>query len=192
MVRLHQARHSVWSEPGRGTLRPFDGLRAGRAQGERLTGAGTTWTLPVLLTLVMTQCTVVPRVAQAQAQAPAAQAAPAAQTPSIHNGKMIFESRCIACHSLDANRIGPALQGVVGRVAGKAPDFTYSKALGAASHRWERDKLLAWLTNPEALVPGQGMGYSVEKADDRRDVVAYLGSVSAPTSAPVSGAGSKK
>ena len=32
------------------------------------------------------------------------------------------------------------------------------------------------------------MGYSVEKADDRRDVVAYLATVSAP----VSGAASKK
>ena len=152
-----------------------------RAEPERKTSERMAWALPALLALVMTQCAVVPRVAQAQA-------AQAAQAPSIGNGKMIFESRCIACHSLDANRIGPALQGVVGRVAGKAPDFAYSKALGAASHRWERDKLLAWLTNPEALVPGQGMGYSVEKADDRRDVVAYLATVPAPGS----GAGPKK
>lgn len=133
--------------------------------------------LPVFVALVMTQCTVVPRVANAQATI----------VPSVSNGKMIFESRCIACHSLDTNRVGPALQGVVGRVAGKAPDFAYSKALGAASHSWERDKLLAWLTDPEALVPGQGMGYSVEKADDRRDVVAYLATVpaTAPVTAPV-------
>ena len=73
-----------------------------------MASARMAWALPALLALVMTQCAVVPRVAQAQATQ-------AAQAPSLDNGKMIFESRCIACHSLDANRIGPALQGVVGR-----------------------------------------------------------------------------
>ena len=43
-----------------------------------------------------------------------------AQTGSPAKGQMIFESRCVACHSLDANRVGPALGTVVGRVAGKA------------------------------------------------------------------------
>lgn len=105
-----------------------------------------------------------------------------AQTPpvSVAHGQMIFETRCVACHSLDSNRIGPALGTVVGRLAGKAPDFAYSKALAAAQHRWTRDKLLAWLTNPEAVVPGQGMGYQVENAQDRQDVVAYLASLSQP------------
>jgi cytochrome c len=89
-------------------------------------------------------------------------------------GKTIFDARCGACHSVDSNRVGPALGGVVGRVAGKAPDFFYSQALGAAKHVWTREKLLAWLTDPEALVPGQAMGYRLETAQDRQDVVAYL------------------
>ncbi|MEO8118527.1 MAG: c-type cytochrome [Rhodoferax sp.] len=99
------------------------------------------------------------------------------QTGSTAKGQVIFESRCVACHSLDANRVGPALGSVFGRIAGKAPDFSYSKALGAASHVWDRDKLLAWLGNPESVVPGQAMGYSVETLDDRREVVAYLASL---------------
>ena len=70
-----------------------------------------------------------------------------AQTGSPAKGQMIFESRCVACHSLDTNRVGPALGTVVGRVAGKAPDYFYSQALGAATHVWSRDKLLAWLAN---------------------------------------------
>jgi cytochrome c len=93
------------------------------------------------------------------------------------NGKLIVETRCVACHALDANRVGPALGTVFGRQAGTAPDFSYSKALAAAKHRWDRDKLLAWLADPEALVPGQGMGYRVEQASDRADVVAYLTSL---------------
>jgi cytochrome c len=67
---------------------------------------------------------------------------------------------------------------VVGRVAGKAPDYFYSQALGAATHVWSRDRLLAWLTNPESVVPGQAMGYRVEMPEDRQDVVAYLASLS--------------
>lgn len=101
-----------------------------------------------------------------------------AQTGSIAQGQVIFESRCVACHSLDANRVGPALGTVFGRVAGKAPDFSYSKALGAATHVWDRDKLLAWLGNPESVVPGQAMGYRLELPDDRQDVIAYLSSLS--------------
>lgn len=100
-----------------------------------------------------------------------------AQSGSVAKGQVIFESRCAACHSLDVNRVGPALGRVLGRVAGKAPDFSYSKALGAATHVWDRDKLLAWLENPEALVPGQAMGYRVETLDDRLDVVSYLGAL---------------
>jgi cytochrome c len=102
----------------------------------------------------------------------------AQEAGSAARGKMIFESRCIACHSLDSDRVGPALGTVFGRKAGKAPAFTYSKALRAASHVWDRDKLLAWLTNPEAVVPGQAMGYQVETAGDRLDVVSYLASLS--------------
>ena len=111
----------------------------------------------------------------------------AAQTVAadVAHGQAIFESRCVACHSLDANRVGPALHSVVGRVAGKAPDYFYSEAMAAATHTWTRDKLKAWLTNPEAVVPGQTMNYRVDLAQDRDDVVAYLASlVISVTSAP--------
>jgi cytochrome c len=30
------------------------------------------------------------------------------------------------------------------------------------------------LTNPETLIPGQRMGYSMDNAQDRENVVAYL------------------
>ena len=99
--------------------------------------------------------------------------APAA-AQSVARGKTIFESVCGACHSLDANRVGPALRGVLGRPAGTAPDFAYSVALGRARHTWDRTKINAWLSNPEKLVPGQAMNFQMEQAKDRADVVAYL------------------
>ncbi len=92
-------------------------------------------------------------------------------------GRQLFESRCVGCHSLDQNRVGPALGTVFGRSAGRQPDFAYSPALQRATHVWTTDKLQTWLADPEAMVPGQAMGYSLAQAQDRRDVVAFLSSL---------------
>jgi cytochrome c len=108
-----------------------------------------------------------------------------AQAQSVERGQALFESRCVACHSLDANRVGPALRGVLGRTAGKANDYFYSKAMAAATHVWDAPQLKAWLTNPEDVVPGQEMNYRLDLSQDREDVVAYLASVSAPISTPI-------
>jgi cytochrome c len=115
------------------------------------------------------------------------QALPAAaqQATSVARGQALFESRCIACHSLDDNRVGPALRTVIGRTAGKVRDYAYSSAMTAATHTWNREKLTAWLTNPEDVVPGQAMNYRLDVAQDRIDVVAYLASLAKPVaSAP--------
>ena len=97
----------------------------------------------------------------------------------VARGQALFESRCGACHSLDANRVGPALRFVVGRTAGKARDYVYSGAMARASHTWSSDKLMAWLGNPENVVPGQAMNYRLDLPQDRADVVAYLASLAA-------------
>ncbi len=100
---------------------------------------------------------------------------------SSERGKQLVESRCFACHSLDANRVGPALRGVVGRPAGKAEGFDYSPALAAATHTWDAAGIRRWLTNPEQVVPGQKMNYRLDREEDRQDVVAYLASLSGLT-----------
>ena len=89
-------------------------------------------------------------------------------------GKTLYESRCIGCHSIDANRVGPAHRGVVGRKVGSVADFEYSPALKGSALVWSAALLQRWLTNPEALIPGQRMGYSVSDAVDRADLVEYL------------------
>jgi cytochrome c len=101
-----------------------------------------------------------------------------AQAESVDRGQVLFESRCVACHSLDANRTGPALRSVVGRAAGKAEGYFYSDAMAAATHVWSVEKLKAWLTNPQDVVPGQEMNFRVDLPQDREDVVAYLASLS--------------
>ena len=102
----------------------------------------------------------------------------AAPAQDVARGQQIVESRCFACHSLDSNRVGPALRGVVGRHAGRAPDFDYSPALAAATHTWDAAGIQRWLTNPEALIPGQVMNFRLESPQEREDVVAYLSTLS--------------
>lgn len=93
-------------------------------------------------------------------------------------GRQLYESHCLACHSLDANRVGPAHRGVFGRKAGAVAGYDYSDALRRSRIVWSEKSLDLWLTNPERLISGQKMGYSVSDAGDRRDLIAYLRSLS--------------
>lgn len=90
------------------------------------------------------------------------------------NGKLLYASRCIACHSIDASLAGPAHRGVFGRKAGSVIDFDYSPALKKSRVIWNEKTLDKWLANPEAFMPGQKMGYSVSDAGERADLIAYL------------------
>ena len=94
-------------------------------------------------------------------------------------GKEIYDARCSACHSVDDNRVGPMHLGVFGRKAGSVKSYRYSVALSKSKVIWNADTLTAWLTNPEALIPGQRMGYAMDNAQDRDDVVAYLATLKA-------------
>lgn len=93
---------------------------------------------------------------------------------SALKGKEIYDARCSACHSVDANRVGPMHVGVLGRKAGGVKSYRYSDALSKSKVVWTRENLLSWLKNPEELIPGQRMGYAMDLAEDRLDVVAYL------------------
>jgi cytochrome c len=89
-------------------------------------------------------------------------------------GESIYRERCAACHSLDANRVGPAHRGVYGRRVGQAPGFAYSPALRGSRIVWSDATLERWLTDPQALIPGQRMNFRLGDAQQRADVIAYL------------------
>ena len=61
-------------------------------------------------------------------------------------GKRIF-NKCKACHAVgeDAkNKVGPTLNGIVGKAAGENPDFKYSDALLAAAAEglvWDEENI---------------------------------------------------
>lgn len=101
-------------------------------------------------------------------------ASPAWAAGDAQRGQQAYEARCGGCHSVDADRIGPRHAGVVGRRAGSVPGFAYSPALRQSGLIWDAALLERWLANPQALVPGQRMGYQLDNARERADIVAYL------------------
>ena len=109
--------------------------------------------------------------------APAHAAAAAADIGGPHgdpvHGKALYQA-CSGCHSLDENDVGPKHRGVVGRHAGVVPGYSYSPALKGSGLVWTPSNLDRWLTNPQALVPGARMFFSMRDAQSRADVIAYL------------------
>ena len=95
-----------------------------------------------------------------------------AQAPP--DAKALFEKRCGGCHALDRDKGGPRLGGVYGRTAGSVDSFPYSGALKKSRVKWTEDTLNQWLTDTEQLVPNNDMTFHVEKADERREIIAYL------------------
>ena len=73
---------------------------------------------------------------------------------------------------------GPRLRGVYGRRSGSARDFQYSDALRNAKITWNDEALDKWLTDTEALVPDNDMSFRVQSQEERRDIIAYLKTLS--------------
>lgn len=91
-------------------------------------------------------------------------------------GREVFR-KCAACHRLEPHRnaVGPSLYGVIGRKAGSAPGYSYSKALKAVDFIWTPEQLDRWLRNPKSLVPGNKMPFAGLSADgDRANVIEFL------------------
>ncbi|MES2977292.1 MAG: c-type cytochrome [Pseudomonadota bacterium] len=93
---------------------------------------------------------------------------------SVLRGQALYAAQCSACHAVDENRVGPAHRGVMGRRVGSLPGYTYSAELAQSRLRWTPQTLERWLEDPEELVAGQRMGFQVEDAQARADLIAYL------------------
>lgn len=101
------------------------------------------------------------------------------------DGEEVFK-KCRACHEIgpDAkNKLGPLLNGILGRKAGSIDGFQYSpanKKAGDEGWVWTVENLLKYLLNPREAMPGNRMAFAGLADDqDRLDVVAYLKTFSA-------------
>ena len=99
---------------------------------------------------------------------------PAAKPP---DGATLFKQQCATCHTTKLSepvRQGPPLFKIVGRPAGKVDGFHYSAGFAKADFVWNDDKLDAWLTNPQEMIPGTIMAYRQAKPETRAAIIAYL------------------
>ncbi len=119
---------------------------------------------------------------------------PALAAGDIANGAKIFR-KCAACHNIGVgarNRVGPELNGVIGRKAATAPDYEYSQAMinaGEGGLVWSEETLTHFLAHPKGMIDGTRMTFAgLKKPEEVADVIAYL-SAFAPdgtsTTAPV-------
>jgi cytochrome c len=95
-------------------------------------------------------------------------------------GEAVFKKNCAVCHTTEAgkNKIGPSLNGVVGRRSASIAGFAYSDAMKKADKTWDEATLDTYLANPRELVPGSKMIFvGLKNEADRKNVIAYLKSV---------------
>jgi len=92
-------------------------------------------------------------------------------------GAKIFK-KCAACHSITeggANKIGPALWGVLGRPAGSVPGYKYSKAMAAHGKNWSFEEMNGFLIKPKDWIKGTKMSFAgLKNVKERAAVILYM------------------
>lgn len=103
--------------------------------------------------------------------------------PALADGDPVAGAKafkvCSACHiATEAkNKVGPTLQGVVGRPVASIADYKYSPAMTEFGQGkvWDDALLTDYLKAPKALVKGTKMAFAgLKKDEDIANVIAYL------------------
>lgn len=88
---------------------------------------------------------------------------------------------CKACHEIGEgahNKVGPHLDGIIGRKAAAIEGFRYSGAMEKAAADglvWSVENLDAYLQKPREFIPGNRMSFrGMAKERDRTDLIAWL------------------
>jgi cytochrome c len=99
---------------------------------------------------------------------------------SAENGADVFK-KCRACHEIGPNaknKVGPQLNGIIGRKASSVEGFAYSDASHAAAAGglvWTEETLFKYLYDPRAFMPRTKMAFAgLRDEQDRKDLIAYL------------------
>jgi cytochrome c len=106
----------------------------------------------------------------ASASAPAQDSDPA---------QIAFNNACRTCHTTREgdNRLGPTLQGVIGRKAGSLSGYNnFSESMKKADLVWDKSTLDRFIANPDQVVPGNNMKPygGLASAEERGKIIAYL------------------
>lgn len=76
----------------------------------------------------------------------------------------------------------------MGKRAASGGGFPYTKALTDSGLVWDVATLDRYLNSPTTVVPGTNMVIPLPKAEDRRDVIAFLGTIKAAPASPAGAA----
>ena len=89
-------------------------------------------------------------------------------------GEAVYD-RCLACHALERNVVGPKHCGLFGRRAGAVPGFDYSPAMKRSKIVWDEKTLDRFLADPMKTLPGTSRTFAgVPDARERADLIAWL------------------
>ena len=110
---------------------------------------------------------------------------PAAAEGDAAAGDAIFK-RCSACHAVGEgakNKVGPELNGIVGRPVAAAQGFRYSPAFTSKAEEgwvWDDQHLTEYLADPKGYIKGTKMAFpGLKKPEEIANVIAYLRTFSA-------------
>ena len=91
-------------------------------------------------------------------------------------GQKVF-AKCKTCHEIasDKNKVGPTLQGVLGRKAGAVAGFKYSEAMAASGVVWDEATIAEYVAKPKEVIPGNKMAFAgLKKEDEIENLLAYI------------------
>ena len=103
-------------------------------------------------------------------------------------GEKAFK-KCMACHIVGEgakHKVGPLLNNLIGRQAGSAEGYKYSKAMidaGAGGVTWTTENIAAYMKSPKGFVKGNKMAFSgIKNEDEITNLITYLATFSAAQS----------
>jgi cytochrome c len=86
--------------------------------------------------------------------------------------------KCQACHAVGVgakNKLGPELNGLVGRQAGSTEGYQYSPAVKNAGFAWDLTSFNAFIANPRGKIPGNKMVFAgIKDETEIANLWAYL------------------
>jgi cytochrome c len=101
----------------------------------------------------------------------------AAMAQDAQKGATVFNT-CLICHAVGPgaqNKIGPELNGLDGRKAGTAANFSYSDANKNSGIVWNEASFKEYIKDPRAKVPGTKMIFAGIKNEQQvNDLWAYI------------------
>src|SRR6476661_8613621 len=101
----------------------------------------------------------------------------AAQAQDLAAGEQSFK-KCLPCHAVGdgaANKVGPQLNGLDGRTAGTAANYSYSDANKNSGMVWNEASFKEYIVSPMAKIPGTKMAFpGIKNETEVGNLWAYL------------------